>query len=207
MAEEASVKAQGFSINVPGASGTATGVTPLPQALHDCSQKQSVARSCNPPEVDRKEWKKNLAAKQQISLAMARAAGADLISFGPADAKLRIVVLSWGSGMLMATCDHLLSRYPGLAILGADLPLGMGTHRAVVIDWIASVWRTYLVIWAAGLPSSDYLAELQRRRLNVKRGWIYLQPRPSREEALAWARLGFVTVWDPWAPQPLPELQ
>jgi hypothetical protein len=138
---------------------------------------------------------------------MARAAGAALIPFGPTDAKLRIVVLSWGAGMLMATCDHLLSCYPGLGILGADLPLGMGTQRAVVIDWIATVWRTYLVIWAAGLPSADYLKELQQRKLNVKRGWIYLQPAPSREEELAWARLGFVRVWDPWSPSPLIELQ
>jgi hypothetical protein len=107
----------------------------------------------------------------------------------------------------MATCDHLIGAYPGLGIIGGDLPLGMGVERrAVVIDYMATVWRTYLVIWAAGIPSAEYIAALERRRLKVKLGWVYLQPVPPMEEYLRWCILGFVCVEDPWARQPLASL-
>ena len=78
-------------------------------------------------------------------------------------------------------------------------------RRCLVIDWLASVYRVYLVIWAAGIPSELYLRELQQRKLKTKMGWFYLQPTPSHEESFGWASLGFVRVWDPWAGKPLPE--
>lgn len=155
-------------------------------------------------EVTKLARNKSYAAKRETSLAMARAAGADLVRIGSEKPSSTVVVLCWGSGLLMATCDHLVRAYPDLGILGADLPLGLGVHqRVVIIDYLATVWPTYLVVWAAGIPAVEYLRGLQARRLKVHRGWLSLKPESPPEQMLEWAKLGFVRVWDPWAPKPL----
>jgi hypothetical protein len=154
------------------------------------------------------ETKVTLEEKRKLATSMARAAGADLAELGAENPAQRLVVLAWGAGLFMATCDHLIRAYPRLRILGCDLPLSLGVERrCCVVDWLGSVYRIYLVIWAAGIPSLEYVRCLEQRNFSVQsQGWIYLQPQVPREESMARCRLGFVKVWDPWAPKPLDDL-
>jgi hypothetical protein len=149
--------------------------------------------------------------RQQLAREVARIRKVELIEVRRAGVcEPTLLVVSTGSGLLMATLDHLAEEYPHAGLLGADLPGALDGHeRALVLDYLSAVWPTVLVVWASLRDPCPMFSELSIRRAGSRLKdhpvlWVYHRGLGAGEcEFPAPAQAGVRIINDLWAPKPL----
>jgi len=130
-------------------------------------------------------------AHRQLANGMLKSLGLDLVEIGNENGDETVIVLSLGSGMLMAVVDHLVRCYPDVRWLCADLPGWWKLERrAMVIDYAATAYPCYLVLWHS-LKSGVGLAEaVKARQLRPIRLWVYVKGVGREETQEVWKSIG-----------------
>lgn len=143
-------------------------------------------------------------AKYQVAVKMLARVGLTLEMVNFESGMPDLVVLGFGSGIVMAAVDHLLDRYPWLGIAMADMNGEMGLERrCIAIDYIAAVAPTLLLQWSGLLNADAYPRFLQERAFDGQRLAVYVQGNNALIAEKMWRELGATIVPRLWGPSPL----
>jgi hypothetical protein len=153
--------------------------------------------------------------EQRLFLAglVAQRHGCELIPVREAGVgEITLAVAATGSGILMATLDHLGAEYPHAGLVGIDLPGSLSASaRAEVLDYVSHAAPTLFVLWASIRPPAELIAHLAERQLAHEAGrlhalWVYHQGLGCDDQSWTRAPLRAEIVRDLWDAVPLGSL-
>lgn len=145
-----------------------------------------------------------LTSHQVLALRMARMLGVDLVSMETRFYYPPVIVLGFGAGITMATCDHLKRNYPTMPLMAADLSGGMDIEkRCLAMDYLGNAFDSIWILWSSIRSATDILNFLRNRDYqSSKKTWLYLNGLGC-EQRQDWLQIGCVLIDQLWDRKPL----